>query len=584
MDDTTESEFHPGSPTSREICNEMIESAYDFSFSPKSDRSPTALTQSSEDNFLGALTNAYDEKRTMLAMFIIEHFYHTNNPQLFAHFVEQLYQRGLLEDFNPTSFPQYKQAYLSYFKNVLNEALGKAKALEGKPVSSEMQNQLTTLRDSLDSMIISRYRKDFVELNPIGNGGYGSVFKVQHRLDGCCYAIKKIRFKDKGQRTDEKLREIKLLAKLDHSNICRYFQAWIEPASEDRTPLRRNTSIQELSLVDSSISQSESHSRTWRRSDLSSSSIIFDQNSEQSLSQSHSTFDAGTSSSGTGAGPQNDLMLVPYRGIDPVHQNMEYILYIQMQLYETSTLKEWLSNPRRKIDDSKNLFMFHQIIEGLNTIHSQGIFHRDMKPANIFLAQDGNIKIGDFGLAKAFECDQSIGSSSSSISDIDDDLFDARADDPGCDVDAHAEVECDGCSEHTVGVGTATYAAPEQMNHHRYDFQVDIYSVGIILFEMYNVFTTGSERIQVLKNLKMGIIPIEFSRRFPDQSRMITWCMSQDPKKRPTARQILSDVIFDSQNVCETVFNLRAELKETKDKLKEQQELILQLENKLKGL
>lgn len=59
--------------------------------------------------------------------------------------------------------------------------------------------------------------------------------KVKNKLDGGFYAIKKIRFRDKGVRTQQVLREVKALARLDHPNVCRYYHAWIEPYVENQS-------------------------------------------------------------------------------------------------------------------------------------------------------------------------------------------------------------------------------------------------------------------------------------------------------------------------------------------------------------
>jgi hypothetical protein len=82
----------------------------------------------------------------------------------------------------------------------------------------------------------SRYREEFDELERLGRGGFGSVWKVRNKLDGCVYAIKRIRFHFRGAMVgctlNRKLhREVKTLAQLDHPNIVRYHIAWIETAA-----------------------------------------------------------------------------------------------------------------------------------------------------------------------------------------------------------------------------------------------------------------------------------------------------------------------------------------------------------------
>jgi len=77
---------------------------------------------------------------------------------------------------------------------------------------------------------LSRYNREFHELNFIAGGGFGKVFKALHRLDGTEYAIKKIIVSSNSMTIiKQHLNEVKTLAKLNHANIVPYKAAWIEP-------------------------------------------------------------------------------------------------------------------------------------------------------------------------------------------------------------------------------------------------------------------------------------------------------------------------------------------------------------------
>jgi serine/threonine protein kinase len=89
---------------------------------------------------------------------------------------------------------------------------------------------------------LSRYRTDFTEISCIGKGGFGRVYKARHNIDGRFYAIKQITFSNAGfapllQR--KVLREVTCLAKLDHPNICRYYNAWTEAVWEEDSQTER---------------------------------------------------------------------------------------------------------------------------------------------------------------------------------------------------------------------------------------------------------------------------------------------------------------------------------------------------------
>ncbi|KAF9934788.1 hypothetical protein FBU30_000082 [Linnemannia zychae] len=93
----------------------------------------------------------------------------------------------------------------------------------------------------------------------------------------------------------------------------------------------------------------------------------------------------------------------------------------------------------------------------------------------------------------------------------------------------------------TTAVGTVTYASPEQLARPNlgYDQKADIYSLGIIFFELYHPFSTLMERHAVLRTLRNGELPPEFVSRWPKEAAFVLWLMAEDPRMRPTAREIL---------------------------------------------
>ena len=97
----------------------------------------------------------------------------------------------------------------------------KSKSLEHEPTT---QYSLENLPQT------SRYKHDFEEIGPIGEGGFGKVYKARHKLDGNIYAIKKIKLqKDMNSEENKKIRrEITYLSGLNNRYIVRYFQTWVE--------------------------------------------------------------------------------------------------------------------------------------------------------------------------------------------------------------------------------------------------------------------------------------------------------------------------------------------------------------------
>ena len=120
-------------------------------------------------------------------------------------------------------------------------------------------------------------------------------------------------------------------------------------------------------------------------------------------------------------------------------------LYIVMEYIDGITLKEYMEK-KGMLSDAEALHFIKQILKGLAHAHERGIVHRDIKPHNIILLKDGTIKITDFGIARLTKFD------TQTISDM--------------------------------TIGSVHYISPEQASGDRTDERSDIYSVGIILYEM----------------------------------------------------------------------------------------------------
>jgi Tol biopolymer transport system component len=195
-----------------------------------------------------------------------------------------------------------------------------------------------------------------------------------------------------------------------------------------------------------------------------------------------------------------------------------------MELVEGDDLSSHIARAPMPLDDV--LPIARQIAEALEAAHEQGIVHRDLKPANIKVRPDGTVKVLDFGLAKA------------------------RHADPGTVALANSPTfSSPPMTEQGVILGTAAYMAPEQAKGRPADKRADIWSFGVVLYEML----TGArpfQRDSVTETLAAVLTHDPdldgLSRSAPPAVvRLLRRCLERDPKRRlrdiGEARLILSD-------------------------------------------
>jgi len=155
------------------------------------------------------------------------------------------------------------------------------------------------------------------------------------------------------------------------------------------------------------------------------------------------------------------------------HQGQPFIV---MEMLEGKTLRDQLASAalnQRPLPLEELLAIADQICDALNCAHQKGIIHRDIKPANIFLTTSGQAKILDFGLAKLTKAlGESAAVQPQETAPIDIGLSMAK---PGTDTTATSA---------GVAIGSEGYMSPEQVRGEKLDARTDIFSFGLVLYEM----------------------------------------------------------------------------------------------------
>ncbi|XP_078262214.1 eIF-2-alpha kinase GCN2 isoform X2 [Rhinoraja longicauda] len=410
---------------------------------------------------------------------------------------------------------------------------------------------------------LSHYYREFEELQLLGKGAFGAVIKVKNKLDGCYYAVKRILVNPSSRQFRRIKGEVTLLSRLNHENIVRYYNAWIEkheiqaapnttaessqqtpepdlpsqgsspddvekndPAAVTSSSVEWSTSIERTSSMKCGDGQSSDEddeeeevfcaSFPQTNSD-SDSDIIFENGNENS--DNITTSGEATSKKD----PGNEK--VAKAGTVPEAQTVHY-LYIQMEYCEKSTLRDTIDHGLN-VDTNRLWRLFREILDGLAYIHEQGMIHRDLKPVNIFLDSYDRVKIGDFGLA------------TDHLANMEDNKREVNGS------GSFHMIKSDSMGNLTGMVGTALYVSPEVQGNAKatYNQKVDLFSLGIIFFEMsYHPMVTASERISILCKLRMPTIefPEDFDEeKYSKQRLIIGWLLNHDPAKRPTVVELL---------------------------------------------
>lgn len=195
------------------------------------------------------------------------------------------------------------------------------------------------------------------------------------------------------------------------------------------------------------------------------------------------------------------------------------IRFLTMELVEGETLTQLIHS--NGMDVETFLRFSAPIVEALSAAHEKGIVHRDLKPGNIMVSHEGRIKVLDFGLAKLVRDD----------SDPDSSRMETRT-----------------RTEDGIILGTLPYMSPEQIQGKRLDHRSDIFSVGIIFYEM----TTGRRPFHgdtsaelISSILRDTPCPVgDLKTGTPEHlERIIRRCLMKDPSDRyQTARDVYNEL------------------------------------------
>ncbi len=191
--------------------------------------------------------------------------------------------------------------------------------------------------------------------------------------------------------------------------------------------------------------------------------------------------------------------------------------YLVMEYLPGITLRELLQE-YGALTPEQTMDITEAVLSGLAAAHRAGIVHRDLKPENVLLADDGRIKIGDFGLARAASANTATGKAL---------------------------------------LGTIAYLSPELVTRGIADTRSDIYAVGIMMFEMLTGEQPykGEQPMQIAYQHANDSVPApsSFNARVPAEwDEIVLWATSRDPQDRPADARALLDQLSETGRSLQT--------------------------------
>ncbi|OMJ86039.1 hypothetical protein SteCoe_12544 [Stentor coeruleus] len=188
--------------------------------------------------------------------------------------------------------------------------------------------------------------------------------------------------------------------------------------------------------------------------------------------------------------------------------NCYYVIYELMDL----RLSDLLQKQTKDLHKDIICHIAKEVLKGIEYCHYINVMHRDLKTENIYLSKNGDVKIGDFGEMQELT-----------------EEYDQR---------------------NTV-VGSLQSIPPEMWQRKDYDFQCDIWSFGVILFEIIERRTPFPNRtvLDTMQNVINGELPILSHKRDEGLKRLYLACMERNPGMRPTAKRLLNmRCMFEAKN------------------------------------
>ena len=214
--------------------------------------------------------------------------------------------------------------------------------------------------------------------------------------------------------------------------------------------------------------------------------------------------------------------------------NEDGALFILMEFMDNGDIGGLLNASKvldKPIPEEKIYDIFIQSMKALSYIHSLNLIHRDIKPDNIFITVDGNVKLGDFGVSAALKKEDENKNNNN---------FNNES-----ELNKNKEIKIGAITSSNTIIGTPLYMSPEMLNYLKYDLKTDVYSMGVTFFTLCYWDFPRKPAMDINLELKIIDIPIQHNENFysPELKNIILKMIEKDKSKRPTSEQALNMLI-----------------------------------------
>ncbi|XP_023053546.1 eukaryotic translation initiation factor 2-alpha kinase 1 isoform X5 [Piliocolobus tephrosceles] len=485
----------------------------------------------------------------LLLVSLLEHLSHVHEPnplrsrQVFKLLCQTFIKMGLLSSF--TCSDEFSSLRLHHNRAITHLMRSAKERVRQDPREDISHVQKIRSREVAFEAQTSRYLNEFEEVAILGKGGYGRVYKVRNKLDGQYYAIKKILIKG-ATKTDcmKVLREVKVLAGLQHPNIVGYHTAWIEhvhviqprgkpflmtvvvealanfsPWTKSGLPLclyilQADRAAIELPTLEVLSDQEEDREQYDVKNDeSSSSSIVFAEPTPEkgkrfgesdTENQNNKSVKYTTSLVIRDSGELESTLELQEN--DSAGLSTGSIVEQQLPLRRNSHLEDSFTSTEESSEENVNFL-------GQTEAQYHLMLHIQMQLCELslwdWIAERNK---------RSREC----------------------VDESACPY-VMANVATKIFQELVEGV----FYIHNMGIVHR-DLKSDMYSLGVILLELFQPFGTEMERAEVLTGLRTGQLPESLSKRCPVQAKYIQHLTRRNSSQRPSATQLLQSELFQT--------------------------------------